>query len=130
MSCFIMDNASKALIMAGAVLIAVILVSLGMLLISSGQTQVEDAINMSDANAVAAYNNQFLQFQGEQRGTAVIQLINRAISSNEKHIETVQVNSGEADAADINGITRNAKYDVTFQYDGGLISNIIIEAAS
>ncbi len=125
-----MDNASKALIMAGAVLIAVILVSLGMLLISSGQTQVEDAINMSDANAVAAYNNQFLQFQGEQRGTAVIQLINRAISSNEKHIETVQVNSGEADAADINGITRNAKYDVTFQYDGGLISNIIIEAAS
>ena len=125
-----MDNASKALIMAGAVLIAVILVSLGMLLISSGQTQVEDAINMSDANAVAAYNNQFLQFQGEQRGTAVIQLINRAISSNEKHIETVQVNTGEADAADINGITRNAKYDVTFQYDGGLISNIIIEPAS
>lgn len=122
-----MDNASKALIMAGAVLIAVILVSLGMLLISSGQTQVEDAINMSDANAVAAFNNQFLQFQGEQRGTAVIQLYNRIMASNEKHIETVQINGGDADAGDINGVIRNNKYTVSFQYADGLISNVIVE---
>ena len=127
-----MDNASKALIMAGAVLIAVILVSLGMLLISSGQTQVEDAINMSDANAVAAFNNQFLQFQGEQRGTAVIQLYNRVLASNEKHIE--QVTIGDSDTAPtaevINGVIRNNKYKVTFQYDGGLVSKVIAENLS
>ena len=115
-----MDNASKALIMAGAVLIAVILVSLGMLLISSGQTQVEDAINMSDANAVAAFNNQFLQFQGDQRGTAVIQLINRIEASNAKHIEQVDCEK------QINDVKRNAKYKVTFEYELGLIKKVSV----
>lgn len=121
-----MDNASKALIMAGAVLIAVILVSLGMLLISSGQTQVEDAINMSDANAVAAFNNQFLQFQGDQRGTAVIQLYNRILASNEKHIEDVTIGGSTASENHVNGITRNHKYDVDFQYAEGLIYNVVV----
>lgn len=118
-----MDNASKALIMAGAILISVMLVSLGVMLFSSASTQIEDAIDLSDANAIAMFNNQFLQYQGEQRGTAIIQLINAVNTSNAKYYEQVEF-SGDID--DVNAITRNDEYKVYLHYDGGIIEKISI----
>ena len=123
-----MDNASKALIMAGAILISVMLVSLGVMLFSSASSQIEGAIDISDTNEVLMFNNQFLTFQGDQRGVAINQLITKAIASNAKYYETVTINGATPSGDTLNSFERNGNYSVSFDYNGdtGLISNIVI----
>jgi hypothetical protein len=62
-----MDNASKALVMAGAILIAVMLISLGVLLFNQGQNTAQQAGHLMDSTAIAAYNRQYTIYEGVNR---------------------------------------------------------------
>ena len=62
-----MDNASKALVMAGAILIAVMLISLGVLLFNRGQQTAEQAGHLMDSKAIATYNSTYQMFEGVNR---------------------------------------------------------------
>ena len=57
-----MDNASKALIMAGAILIAVAIVGIGIYIFSSSNALTNDAVNRIDTVAVQMFNNTFTQY--------------------------------------------------------------------
>lgn len=57
-----MDNASKALIMAGAILIAVAIVGIGIYIFSSSNALTNDAVNKIDTVAVQMFNNTFTQY--------------------------------------------------------------------
>ena len=50
-----MENASKALIMAGAILVAILIVSLGVLIFNNFSKSVKDSANM-DEQAIANFN--------------------------------------------------------------------------
>ena len=59
-----MENASKALIIAGAILLAILLISLGIYIFSQAQNVVNDS-GFSKAE-IQTFNNQFLKYEGVQ----------------------------------------------------------------
>ena len=75
-----MENASKALIIAGAILLAILLISLGIYIFSQAQSVVNDS-GFTKAE-ITTFNSQFLKYDGEQKGTAVKSLITEVITSN------------------------------------------------
>lgn len=76
-----MENASKALIIAGAILISIVLITLGVVILGQGQDVVNNS-NM-DATEISSYNSQFTQYEGDHvSGSNVNTLINAVISAN------------------------------------------------
>ena len=64
-----MENASKALIIAGAILLSILLISLGIAIFSQAQTVI-DGSGMSDAE-VQAFNSKFEKYQGAKKGSVI-----------------------------------------------------------
>jgi len=76
-----MENASKALIIAGAILISIVLITLGVVIIGQGQGIVNNT-NMDD-QAVSTWNQKFNQYEGNAvTGSNVNALINAVTSNN------------------------------------------------
>ena len=140
-----MENASKALIIAGAILLAILLISLGIMIFN----QAQDTINtsgMSQAD-VQAFNNKFLKYEGEHKsGSEVKALINEGLSSNSDENNANRNVSFKFKGIKANGddlrskfypmstttstaaISNSGKYKVSFDYnDNGCVSVIYID---
>lgn len=105
-----MDNASKALIMAGAILIAVAIVGIGIYIFSASNSLTNDAVDQIDTIAVQMFNNNFQQYaeQGEViNGTRASQLYD-AINANKQ----VKYNGPKKE-----DITATKSYKVEYKYD-------------
>lgn len=123
-----MDNASKALIMAGAILIAVAIVGIGIYIFSSANSMTDDALNQIDALTVTSINSQLQQYEGQIRGRELKTAINTARSINKQHTlpdgGEITVN-GSALPDNLTGITDNKTYTVYFVYStAGYINDI------
>lgn len=131
-----MENASKALIIAGAILIAIVLVTVGVVIINSFSP--EDATGELDQRTIEIFNSKFVSNSGESvRGSAVKTLLSNVISSNgsndtSKSIAvTVDGANSTKDANKISEISRDIntshKYTVTLSYaNSGLVNSIDI----
>lgn len=87
-----MDNASKALIIAGAILIAVMLVSLSVMLYNTASGVAEGTIGTVEALGVEGFNAQFNQYMGERQKASVAQgLIDKVIANNANGDTTISV---------------------------------------
>lgn len=75
-----MENASKALIIAGAILLSILLISLGIMIFNQAQDTINNS-GMSKAE-ISAFNNQFTKYEGTQTGTNVKSLIQEVNTSN------------------------------------------------
>ena len=76
-----MENASKALIIAGAILIAIVLITLGVVILGQGQDVVNNS-NIDDVQ-VQQFNNKFTQYCGTKvTGANVNALLNAVVSNN------------------------------------------------
>ena len=76
-----MENASKALIIAGAILLAILLISLGIMIFGQAQDTVNNS-GMSQAE-MQTFNNKFLKYEGEHKsGSEAKALINEVLASN------------------------------------------------
>jgi len=75
-----MENASKALIIAGAILLAILLISLGIMIFNQAQDVVNGS-GMSQAE-LQAFNSKFTKYEGDRRGSVVRSLLQEAIASN------------------------------------------------
>ena len=132
-----MENASKALLIAGAILIVILLISLGIYIYSQAQ-QTINSVNM-DEQQITAFNNKFAQYEGDSRsGSEVNALINQVISSNqaakaegasEKYITiTYPASSGSVsvnvDSTTATKVNNGGSYKVKFTYKNGLINTI------
>ena len=93
-----MENASKALILAGAILISIMIISLGVLLFNKMGSSAKDAANM-DEQEIANFNSKITPYVGDNisgsQVNALIQLVisidNSAISSGDLS-KTVSIN--------------------------------------
>lgn len=98
-----MENASKALIIAGAILLSIVLITLGVLIIGRGQEAIDKA-NIDD-QVVSTWNQKFSQYAGNSvRGSDVNTLINSILSSNavcKKNGETEKLITITGSSADI-----------------------------
>ena len=136
-----MENASKALLIAGAILIAIVLISLGVMILGQGSESIKNN-NMNDSE-IAAYNSEYEAFLGTNvRGNTVRQLVNKVTQHNRsnssdfsKQIGVATTGSATAkkdwtSAATVASATSfgtGFSYKVEAQYStGGLISNFIV----
>ena len=80
-----MENVSKALIIAGAILLAILIIGLGMFVYTQA-SGVMDQINM-DSQAVSAYNETFQQYEGTVSGAEAKSLYNAIRDHNRTNID-------------------------------------------
>lgn len=110
-----MENASKALIIAGAILLSILIIGLGMLIFNNARDVIEGAGNM-DPQKLAAYNSTFTDYDGVQSGTSVRTLIGNVISHNSSgdalDDSSLQIGitfSGTGNASSVKGQTKEDK---------------------
>ncbi len=77
-----MENASKALLIAGAILICIVLISVGMMIVSSATDVVDSSTDTTKSQAVQAFNSTFNNYQGNQKGSAIKTLLETISTSN------------------------------------------------
>ncbi len=78
-----MENASKALIIAGAILISILLIAISMYIYTSAKGTIDTAASKMGENEKQAYNATVLQYVGPgKRGNDALSVIDAVISSN------------------------------------------------
>ena len=135
-----MENASKALIIAGAILLSILIIGLGMFIFQQAAGSFD--MEQFDATKAQTYNNKFLNYEGIQTGAQARQLCNLVIQHNltvakSDYTLYVQVldgngeinNANDASATSTaatmnttvttvrNAIKAGKNYEVTFGYD-------------
>ena len=76
-----MKSTSRAVVVAGAIMIAILLVAIGMYTYNSASSTITDSMSSFAAQEVQAFNNNFESYGGEQRGSNVNALITRLIAN-------------------------------------------------
>ena len=133
-----MENATKALLIAAAILIAIVLISIGVFVIRQGQ-QAVDSVNMSETEMLA-FNSKFTSYEGKQRGSQVNALAQAVLSNNvaaaaEGATSTKGITmSGKGTDITPDGTTKTdttadntgAYYTVSITYVNGLVHTITV----
>lgn len=136
-----MENASKALIIAGAILLAILIISLGILIFNQAQDTV-GSVNM-DEQEIMAFNNKFTQYEGESvRGSQVNALAQAVLANNQS-----AKNNGDSDTKGIKMVILGKElkadgssqtftrvptgtyYKVEFKYENSLVNEITVTVA-
>lgn len=104
-----MENASKALLIAGAILIVILLIGVGMMVYQGAQGTIDSAISSMNQQEKQIYNQQFSDYEGtNKKGTQVRALIQAVMNNNVENKETPEKSVGlDLSAANISGITVN-----------------------
>lgn len=113
-----MENASKALIIAGSVLIAILIISLGLFIFKSTEGTTDQTKKLGETLEVQQFNSQFLKYCGDSvKGSQVRTLCEVIIAHNANSSTKVGINSEENTTATAisqyrNGISTNKSYKV------------------
>ena len=106
-----MENASKALIIAGAILLSILIIGLGMLIFN----QAKDAISNTgmDKQKVDAYNSEFEAYVGDNvNGTRVRSLIDTVRTHNISNVDddTLKISvNNSTEASQLNNLKKSYK---------------------
>ena len=121
-----MENASKALIIAGAILLAILIISLGILIYNQASGVVTN--NSMDEVSIQTFNNKFLQYAGDQKGSAVRALLSQINASNATDGTPVEITPTWADGITESTIETGGTYYITIEMDSdsGLVDTITI----
>lgn len=76
-----MENASKALIIAGAILLSILIIAIGMYIYNSSQNSIYEAADQISTQERDAFNSQWTTYEGKQPGSNVKALIGKLISN-------------------------------------------------
>ena len=132
-----MENASKALIIAGAILLSILLISLGIMIFTQAQDATKNS-GMSQAQ-VSTFNNKFSKYEGKKiKGSEVRGLIQEIIASNgdedkknAKPARTISVKGVITDTNKTDAIKASKSYEVslTAYNTEGYVTQITITEA-
>ena len=134
-----MENASKALIIAGAILLSILIISLGIMVYNNSKNTVGSA-NLSQQE-IATFNSQWESYVGGNKtASEVSTMISAVIASNAAEQNTgagrlIEVEGPAASAEDnVSGhptkvpiIAATTTYKVTAEYKDGLINKLKFE---
>ena len=143
-----MENASKALIIAGAILLAILIISLGILIYNQASSVVQD--NAMSTVEIQQFNQQFTQYEGSSvRGSTVRALYQAVLSNNvsqDSDTRRVSITNSAVSGADLSetaksmtsgftNIETGTSYKVTCNYgasgaEAGLVTSITISAVT
>lgn len=125
-----MDNAVKALIIAGAVLIAILLIGVGITIFNSASKPLDQGQRQADRQEVEMFNNSISSSLGQGiSGNQVKTLVSAITSSNGQNTEhPITINGKPAKEFKIGTISLRKKYNATEDIDDiGFITNVNIE---
>ena len=74
-----MENSSKALLIAGAILVAILIISICIYTFGNASDSVQSSINSFSTHEIEAFNNQFLMYNKTLDGTEVKKLIEKLV---------------------------------------------------
>lgn len=122
-----MENATKALIIAGSILIAILLIAFGMRIIAPATDSVDSSVSSMQTTEMATFNSKFTQYIGVKSRAQVMSLLNTIIANNatSNHQVTVNGNSAQSMMNSLEDKVYTIKIETT-DYTGGYISNIQI----
>jgi hypothetical protein len=133
-----MENASKALIIAGAVLIGILIISMGVLLATTLQKTARTHYTSMSTNEIQKFNseitknfiiengNTYITAQGIITLKNILNTETYKGSNIQNNISVIVENNSDAEFLKKNG-TKNEKYKVEINYsDQGMINKIII----
>ena len=105
-----MENASKALIIAGAILVSILLITFGVMIMSStGGTQ-DTVKQQSDSMAIQSFNSQFLPYEGSGfTKEQILKLISVMKASNAANPDHQVIISTQAKSTGNGGVSCNSK---------------------
>lgn len=118
-----MENASKALIIAGTALILILVISAGMYLYRNAGNVNGAVRNKWSVDEVNSFNDQFEKFGGEQSGSRVKELITEINRSNKAMDVRVEINNSAANKSSdgvyypASSIINGNTYNITFERD-------------
>ena len=144
-----MENASKALIIAGAILLSILIISLGIMVYNNAQDSVGNA-NL-DQQEIAAFNAQFTPYQGTSvSASQVNSLIQQVLAANQAEQNkgtgitvsityppsilptgslgnaTINNTSGPSISGASSSVATGKTYKVVFEYSDSLVSKITV----
>ena len=130
-----MENASKALIIAGAILISRMLISIGIMVIQSGQQLVSEAEQSMDEQTLLAYNTKYTNYIGKQRGSTIRTLVQQVQSNNASNADLLisveyggQTYTNQEVTNVISLINSSSTYEVSVEYSpAGRVNQIKIQ---
>jgi len=114
-----MENASKALIIAGAILISILIIALGVFIYNNAANTVKSA-DMTEYE-MQSFNDKFQKYEGTQTGSSVKALIDtvKANNSNSKN-PNVTIDKEK------NQIVTGKSYTVTITPENGYVKTITV----
>ena len=139
-----MENASKALLIAGAILIVILLIAIGMLVYSQSRSVIDTGVAQMSSTEISMFNAQFNEYSGSQKGSSVRALLQAIIANNQtysddeaKQVKVTTVNypaagstNSKADQDTISKVISNTKpsttYTIEFSYTNSLVSGVKI----
>ena len=122
-----MENASKALLIAGSVLIAIVLIAVGMRILNSTSGTTDSLETTMNATEIAMFNNKFIGYAGQNiPASKVRSLVNTTIASNATSDSIVCItlnNDSNTTTIDLSTvlswISEDKQYEVVLNYDDG-----------
>ena len=82
-----MENASKALLIAGAILLCILIIAIGMYIYNSAESTVTDSMDNLSTQEIEAFNAQFTVYEGVQTGSEIKALMGRLIANADTYAE-------------------------------------------
>lgn len=144
-----MENASKALIIAGAILLCILIIAIGMYIYTQAEGNIRSSVESMSTQEVDAFNSEWTVYDGETNGSAVKALLGRLVanystysseSAKVPNVEpanitnhTTNITCGDNYVSDIGNLRADIEnkhtYKVKCEYDKetGLIHNIKID---
>ena len=130
-----MENASKALIIAGAILLSILIISLGIVVVNNTRTTIDKAnVNQQE---VATFNAQFESYVGEKRTMSDVRAVAAVIFSNNgaqttngtNH--TVSLKNGDTVKTTIpSDLVNGTPYKIEIEYDTAGYVNVVKYSAN
>ena len=128
-----MENATKALLIAAAVLIAIILISLGLAVVRHGQEAVQDA-DLSEAEATQ-FNSKFTMYEGSNVSTSRVNaMLNAVFAHNNQetaagtgnYVSVSGATTLTTGATTVSKLGGNSYYSIVCNYTGSLVTSITV----
>ena len=108
-----MENASKALIIAGAILLSILIIALGVFVFNQAKSAMGN-VNLSEQE-VSAFNSKFESYQGKQKGSsakALVSVIKNYNNTQDKEFVDIAT-TGSATSGKVDFKTQEPSYPTT-----------------
>ncbi len=109
-----MENASKALLIAGAILIAILLIGIGMMVFGNIGGITAQSQQQMDSMEIQIFNSKFSPYAGSNvSGSNVKQLLN-TITAHNASTDDISLKITPTGVTSVTAVESNSRYSVTF----------------